>query len=291
LRTLFLVLASAALVLLVPTNSLAEKVLLIGSGDAANNASIESILQSQGDTVTVGPAFNAFTGGNLSGYNAVMLLPNGPTDYDVHIMGDMPQSGQQALLNFVSAGGGLVTSEWLLQKHMDSQAFSTLYPAIPVAPNVIDTANSPIAFGSLTTDPVINKGLPASITFQAQNQSGDPTEAYYQPKPGASGFFSTSQWTSTFGGYAPSYGAIGWGYGQGRVFSFSTTLDNTSLSNPDFARLVSNAVDWASQQNPDAPGPAPGPPTPAPEPATFVTWGVVVLALLSASRIRRNRAD
>jgi hypothetical protein len=139
----------------------------------------------------------------------------------------------------------------------------------------------------------MNANLPNSFTFQAANPPGSITEHYYLPKPGATAFFTTSQWTSTFGLSGTAYGVVGWNYGQGRVVSISTTLDNTSLTNPSFAQLVDNAINWARQgsvQLPMGPYPPIGPFTPAPEPATVVAWGAGILGMVALSYVRRKRA-
>ena len=264
-----------ALVSFSPSATLADSVLLIGSGDSTNNALLQSILTAQGDTVTVGPTYNNFIGGNLSGYSDVLLVPNGspvPT-------GDMPLSGQQALVNYVNSGGGLVTSEWLMQDYVYLHQFQTLFPVLPFSPGYdVATSNTPITFSALTTDPVMNAKLPNSFTFPAASGPTISTESLYYAKSGATAFFATDQWTSAYGG-KPGYGAVGWNYGQGRVLSISTALDNTSLTNSNFAQLVDNAVNWAAHGSilpPITLGP--NPPhepvgyDPVPEPAALVTW-------------------
>jgi hypothetical protein len=278
-----------------PSATLADAVLLIGSGDSTNNALLQSVLTAQGDTVTVGPTFNNFTGGNLSGYSDVLLVPNGsyvPTS-------DMPVSGQQALVNYVNSGGGLVTSEWLMQDIVNGHQFQTLYPVLPFSPGFdIATSNTPITFSALTKDPVMNANLPNTFAFPAGNGMGNSTESLYFAKSGATAFFATNQWTSTFGGNGTGYGVVGWNYGQGRVLSISTALDDTSLTNLNFAQLVDNSVNWAAHGSilpPITLGP--NPPhepvgfDPVPEPAALITWGAGILGIIAVSYVRRTRAE
>jgi Trehalose utilisation len=292
MRTLRLILVLTALVSCSSSLSYADAVLLIGSGDSSNNATIASVLAAQGDTVTIAPTFNNFTGGNLSAYKDVLLVPNGNS----FLMGDMPVSGQQALVNYVNAGGGLITSEYLMEKTEAQHDFQTLNAAIPVVASSINTSNSPITFSKLTSDPVMNANLPNSFTFQATSTSGSPTEQYYVPKAGATAFFTTNQWTSSFGLEGTAYGVIGWNYGQGRVISFSTALDSTSLANTNFAQLVDNAVNWAAeggfnvQMGPDPPIGHTGLNS-APEPAALVAWGAGILGMAAVSYVRRKRAS
>jgi hypothetical protein len=288
MRTLRFALVLTALVSFSPSPLHADAVLLIGSGDSTNTSLLQSILTAQGDTVTVGPTYTNFTGGNLTGYSDVLLVPNGNS----FTMGDMPVSGQQALVNYVNSGGGLVTSEYLMEKTLAQQDFQILNAAIPVAASNIDTDNSPITFSKLTNDLVMNANLPNSFTFQATSTSGSPTEHFYVPKAGATAFFTTNQWTSAFGG-EPAYGVVGWNYGQGRVVSISTALDNTSLTDPNFAQLVDNAVNWARQDSFRLPIIGPNPPigsAPAPEPAALVAWGAGILGMVAVSYVRRKRA-
>jgi hypothetical protein len=279
----------------------ADKVLIVGSGDPTNMAALQTIQQSVGDSVTIGPTFNNFTGAGLAGYNELMLLPNAqpPSPYNSISAGDMPASGQQAILNFVNSGGGLITSEMVLQKYNDQHAFQTLYPVFPMPPTVINTSNSPITFSALTTNPVLSAHLPSSFSFPTGSSSG--SEMYYAAKPGATGFFATNQWTTPqAGALGPAYGLVGWNYGQGHVISFSTLMDNASLANKDFAQLVSNAVAWAGgDASAAALGPpyepvlGPNPPSKGPvvpEPAGLAIWASGLVALAALSRAYRGKS-
>ncbi len=185
MSTRYRLLLLTALVSFSPSATLADAVLLIGSGDSTNNGLLQSILTAQGDTVTVGPTYNNFIGGNLSGYSDVLLVPNAsPVPY--YPTGDMPVSGQQALVNYVNSGGGLVTSEWLMQDIVNGHQFQTLYPVLPFSPGFdIATSNTPITFSALTNDPVMNANLPNSFAFPAGNGTGNSTESLYYAKSGA----------------------------------------------------------------------------------------------------------
>jgi hypothetical protein len=291
MRTFHLTLVFIALISWSPSPLRASAVLLIGSGDTANNALLQSILTAQGDTVTIGPTFNNFTGGSLSAYSDVLLVPNGNS----MAMGDMPASGQQALVNYVNSGGALVTSEYLMEKNAVQQDFQILSAAIPVNWSNISTGNSAITFSQLTSNPVMNANLPNAFTFPAVNPSGNATEYFYLPKAGATAFFSTNQWSSQPATVGTGYGVVGWNYGQGRVVSISTALDSMSLTNPNFAQLVDNAVNWARQDSipPVTMGPypplGPGSLNPAPEPATLIAWGAGILGIVVMSYVRRER--
>jgi type 1 glutamine amidotransferase len=270
----------AVLVLHSPAPLFASKILLISSGDASNDAAIESVLQSAGDTVTVGPTYSTFTGSGLSGYNAVFLNPNAG-DWTTS---DMPVSGQQALLNYVDQGGGLVTSAMVFAlANPDSKEFQTLVPALPAVAPGAETSNSPITFTSLTSNSTINAGLPSTFSFPA---AGYSTEALLTPKLSTTGFFATNQWTATFGGEGVGYGSGGGGYGAGRILSLSTFSDNLALSNAAYDQMLVNALNWAGQTSGGTPVPYPD--YAAPEPTSLLVFLAAGLGLLIASRIRRT---
>jgi hypothetical protein len=290
-----LALTIAALFLLFPTTVRADKVLIIGSGDMSNEQVVQALLQTVGDTVTIGPTYNNYTGTPLGGYNEVVLMPGGPagTPYSASTLGDMPTSGQQALLNFVATGGGLITSEAVIQKYADQHGFQTLYPALPVTGDGTHfTIASPITYSALTNDQVVNAYLPSSFSFKSDSAPG--TLTYAPPKPGATPFFSTNgPVPEPLGNKLLAYGVVGWNYGLGRVMNFSTYMDNTALADHNFAQLVSNALAW-SGGDPASPLLRGWPPYPPhiPEPAAAAGWGtaLVCVAVLSWARRRKGLA-
>jgi len=121
-----------------PSPVLASKILLIAGADD-NDSAIQAVVQSQGNSVTIGPTFSNFTRAGLAGYNAVLLMPNG-NDW---AQPDMPTSGQQALLNFVNNGGGLVAGEPVLSMSAYPGDFKTLLQALPAWWGNAQTDNSP----------------------------------------------------------------------------------------------------------------------------------------------------
>jgi hypothetical protein len=281
----------ASIGLLSPRPVLASKILLISSGDTSNDAAIQSVLQSYGDSVTIGPTYNTFTGSGLSGYDAVFLNPSYTPNASVNwtpmtAQPDMPASGQQALLDFVNQGGGLVTGATvaqMLQHDMGDLRTLRLAQALPFNSLSEDTGNSPITFTSLTSDPRLNAGLPSTFSFTA---GGYFTEHHLTPVPNATGFFATNQWTAAFGG-TPGYGLVGWNYGAGRILGLSTFSDNTALSNATYDRMLANAFDWATR----ADGSPPPPAAQAPEPTSLMVFIAAGLGLLDVSRSRRRRAS
>ncbi len=304
-RVLTTLLLFAVLVPAFPARLAASSILLLSSGNASNDAAIVSALRSEGDSVTIGPTYNNFTGTGLSGYNAVFLNPN---TYDPTLP-NMPESGQQALIQYVNQGGGLVVGAMVpyLQPSINQPGgagpvgqpthdFSTLSAILPASPyNDVATSNSPITFTAQTSNAALNAGLSPSFSFQA---GGYNTEALLTPKSGATSFFATNQWSPTFGGYVPGSGTIGWDYGSGRVLSLSTFSDNTALGDPNYDRLLGNSFNWATgttstpitPSNPPSSSPPSGETT-APEPSTLAVFALAGLGVWAASRSRRRGAD
>jgi hypothetical protein len=226
----------------------AGMILLLSTGNAAEDSAVSSLLAARGQSVTVGPDYTTFTGAGLSAYNAVLLLPN----YNWP-NGDMPAAGQSALLSYVQGGGGLVTSEWLVAllsyvqgggglvtsewlvwKAGAQTNFQTLQGAIPVVPASRFGTEDPITYTQAAANPALNQGVLPSFTFAADNIGG--TETFYAAKPGATVFYGSS------GGAASGAGLVGWNYVSGKVLSFSTMAGTTELGDPNYAQLFGNAV-------------------------------------------------
>ena len=277
----------------------AASILLITGGDTSNDNAISSVLQSQGNTVTVGPIYSDFTGAGLSGYNAVMLVPNGAGN-GAYNAPDMPTSGQQALVNFVDSGGGLVTGEPVLTQAAWPGNFKTLAQVFPAYDGGANTFNSPLVFTASTTNPVINAGLPSTFSFAAARNFD--TETYLLPKTigpvsNVTSFYSTNQWNdipgSSFRGVLGAGSAlVGGTYGLGRVINMSTPSDNMALGDPNYDRLLANSVSWVTGSVPDTSQPFSSPPAnTVPEPSTLVLFGLVAAGLALRSRRRAAPAD
>jgi para-nitrobenzyl esterase len=228
--TLFTALTTLVLGALGPASASAHDVLVLSSGSTALDDQLRTILQNQGHVVTMGNKFTGFSGEGLAGQDVVLLLPNldGGT-------GDMPLAGQDALVNFISAGGGLVTSEWTIYMSVFG-GFAALVPVLPVLPNVSYSESRSITYKEAAPDPQLNSGVPSTLTFTADNYYG--TETYFAPRRGATVFY-----TSTGG--SGGAGVVGWQFGSGRVIQFSTVLGTQELANATYGRLVANSVSWA----------------------------------------------
>src|ERR1051326_7345540 len=102
----------------------AANIYILSSGDANLDAATLASLQAHGHTGTIGVPYSSFDGTqSLAGYQAVYFQAN------VNWAGtDMPAPGQNLLASFLSAGGGLVTCEWVIWKVGAQLELQTLAP-------------------------------------------------------------------------------------------------------------------------------------------------------------------
>ncbi len=280
------------LLTLSPSPLLASKILLITGGDTSNDSALSSVLQSQGNSVTVGPTYTNFTGSGLSGYNAVVLIPNGPWN-----TADMPASGQQALVDYVKNGGGLATGEPVISLWTYPGDFKTLAQVFPAQMGGANTSNSPLVFTAQSNDPVITAKLPSTFSFPTT--TGSDSETYIIPNKynsaisGATAFYSTNQWNnvpgSSFQGIlGTGAGIVGGSFGLGRVINMSTASDNTSLADSNYDQLLVNSVNWVTSSTAGTPQPFPPIPSPVPEPTTLAVLVSAAIGLVVRSRLGRN---
>ncbi|MEW6220143.1 MAG: VPLPA-CTERM sorting domain-containing protein [Thermodesulfobacteriota bacterium] len=214
----------------------AASVYVMSSGNATADAAVGSALTGAGHTVTAGLPWHQQNGGQgLASHDAVVLLNN----YNWS-SSPMPAAGQAEILDYVQNGGGLVTSEWFVWNLGSSDRFPGLAPLSPVQPTGSYNSAASTTYTQVTANPILNEGLPAAMTFALGNISG--TETVFNPWPGATVFYSSSNG----GGVPGSGGVVGWDAGSGRVISFSTLIGLTELSQPDYAHLFVNAVEWSA---------------------------------------------
>lgn len=212
----------------------AANVLLFSTSYGPYDMAIQSGLQGLGHTVVIGPQYTTFNGSNpdLSGFDAVLLVPS----YN-YAAGDMPAAGQTALLTFISAGGGLITGEWIVWKEVAQGSFMMLRDAVPVVPNSVYRGDAAVTYTTDTPDDILNAGVDPAFTFTADNVSG--TETLFAPKDGAIVFYDSDY-------QAGAAGVIGWRYGAGGVISISTVIGSMEVGNSNYGQLLANAVTWVA---------------------------------------------
>ena len=207
-----------------------SRVLILSSGVPALDETVRDTLNAEGLVATVGPQFTAFTSGvSLASTDVVYFQANFNWS-----SGDMPLDGQQSLLDFVTAGGGLVTCEWAAFLARPT-SLTVIGPAFPVT-EFGNTAAPVVTYSVVTPHLVMTAGLPAQFEMTLTSYAG--TEGQLDPKPGATVFLGASTYPS--GG-----GVVGSTWGAGRVVSFSTTNGPDQFNSAPFRRLLANSMRWA----------------------------------------------
>ncbi|MBI2891057.1 MAG: DUF11 domain-containing protein [Nitrospirae bacterium] len=206
-------------------------VYILSGGNYAADQAVVNALTSEGHLPTLGvePWQWDGTQADLESFDAVLFLNNFN-----EAQGDMPESGQTAILNFVNGGGGLVTGEWTLWNASQAH-FALLEPLFPAVSEDVSLAGQ-ATYSRAVPDCRVGSGLVPTFAFGLTTGSFG-TESILQTKAGATVFYGNDQ-----GGD----GVVGWTFGQGRVASFSTLIADVELSTWSYARLLANAVEWAA---------------------------------------------
>jgi len=131
-------------------------------GDGGTEGHVMATLKGAGFTVRDGGLFHEYTGDGLQGVDAVVLLAG--VDYD-H---DMVDAGETALVAFVGAGGGLLTTEWLTYSGAQDGYHSILRNILPVYYGG-SYANGTETYTVMEDHPV-TAGLPATFPTGSGNQ-------------------------------------------------------------------------------------------------------------------------
>ncbi|HMS53923.1 MAG TPA: hypothetical protein PKA27_00855 [Fimbriimonadaceae bacterium] len=214
------------------STSHAAHIYVMSSQDAATDNATMSMLSVYGHTGTLGSSFNVFDGTeSLAGYDAVYFIAN----YN-WAWGDMPNTGQEAIRQYVANGGGLVTAEWVGWKVAVGQ-FQILNEVLPITNFGSFGYSLTETFTRDESHPKINNLLPNSFSMNLTSYAG--TTSYFTgAKPGATSFYRMSD-------PATSIGLAGWSYGMGRVASFATTNGPDQIVGAG-GRLLSNVFEWAT---------------------------------------------
>ena len=235
-------------------------VLIFSSGDPDKDNALGKLIEGYGHKVIIGSELPDYAGGGLSGVHVVLLQAS-----QSWADKDMPESGQLDLLNFVNSGGGLITTRPVLWNTAEGSELSALRNAFPAEPESSTPSGQPVTYAQNSLDKVLNAGLPAY--FSIHSASDVDGQTVFAPRPGAKVFFQSNSGGT---GYQVA-GVVGWNYGAGRVIALSTLLDEVSLQDANYSRLVHNSIVWTK---------------PIPEPSAGLC---ALLATVGTSLYRRRR--
>jgi hypothetical protein len=169
-------------------NKINPSILLMSSGNTIQDNKLKSKLETittKTINVVVLSSFN--NANNILDTTDVVLLQNN-YNWNTQTLSD---SAQTALKTFVSKGGGLLTTEWVL-RNMSQGYFKILNDVVPVVPTSSYSTKSPIRYIKNIHDSVLSLNVSTDFSFTPQNISGTET-AITQAKPGATIFYHSEQ--------------------------------------------------------------------------------------------------
>jgi hypothetical protein len=215
----------------------ADNVYILSSGDPSTDNAASLALTSRGHTVTIGLQYGAFDGSaNLTGFDSVYLQCNA----NWTAASTMPAAGQQQLIDWVNAGGRLVTSEWVTYySYTGGGKFEALGTILPGEHDFSYALTASATYTQVTPDPQINAGLPAEFTFPMEDPGGlygGGSETFTTAKVGANVYYTTNNSPG-------AAGLVGWTVGSGSVFSIMSTGSPIQMADSRFGLLFSNVID------------------------------------------------
>lgn len=192
---------------------------------------IKTMLEAMGHGVTVGVKPSLLTDAvDLSPYQAVILNAGATASVP-----NIPDTGETSLVNFVNAGGGLVTSELLCWTTGTNTTLATILPATRAATGALTSSQTYLPVGP--ADPIIYGSLPGNVAFNVTLKSG-VGGTKLAAKAGATTFYNIDV------GGTPYGSLIGWDAGDGKVITFGCLIGGGNLASEDFKTLFSNSVAW-----------------------------------------------
>ena len=236
----------------------ASTVYVLLGGNASSDASVIDALSAGGHVVTAGVQTAVWDGtqANLNDYDVVVVLDN------FNYITVIPVAGRTALVDYVSGGGGIVTSEWLNYLTSCNPYYPEFAGIMPVLCRSYNYGTS-TTYGQVQPDSIIDEGLPSSFDVNLRDLTG--TESGLIAKDGAMIFFDSSNG----GGRPGSVGVAGWDVPGGRVISFSTLVTDTELASAEYQQLLSNAAKWARNADLAVTNSASPDPVPSGQPVTY----------------------
>lgn len=163
-------------------------IIIFSSGKTTQDNALKSALSSTTNKTISVVDMSTFTNSNniLSSANVVILQNN----YNWN-SATIPIAGQQAIKDFVTKGGGLLTSEWVIW-NIAIGKMGILSDVIPVYPTSRYTNKSPIRYIQNIGDSVLNSGVSSDFQFLSENIAGTET-SIVSAKPGSTIFYHSEQ--------------------------------------------------------------------------------------------------
>lgn len=147
-------------------------VLVIADDSPSGTAILASALEAAGLTVTqtTVPSYQ-YDGTNppLSGFGSVVVLAGGPGTASYST--DMPAAGQQAIVDFVLAGNGLVLTEWAAHQVAGAR-WQTLEPLVLLTRTVAFPGQVTYSVDPAFASHPLWQNLPPSFTFASTSNVG-----------------------------------------------------------------------------------------------------------------------
>jgi hypothetical protein len=176
----------------------APRILILNDSRNTNwPSNISNILQAIGGITTISTKeWYNYDGVDLSTSNYDLIIPGG--NYNWPLDDDMPSAGQNAIVNFVNAGGAMLTCEWIYWRIGVSNTMSTLETILPgVGVNgQYSSPTSAVTFSVVSPNTIINTGVPNPFSMFLENIAGVHSDII-NVKQGATIFYNLSYSTTT----------------------------------------------------------------------------------------------
>ncbi|MBN1601842.1 MAG: choice-of-anchor D domain-containing protein [Chitinispirillaceae bacterium] len=203
------------------TNPFAPKNVLI-IGDGGTEVRLDSLFKSAGYTTTIVSDDGVYNGTNpVPDAFGVIVLTDG-TNYG----SDMPLAGQNAIVNFVQNGGGLITTEWI-GFEIENGRYTALQSIVPFTRTSGSSGNE--TYTVISQHP-ITEGVDATFSITTGTSVGIANAGEIIVNGSVSGA-----------------AVVAASFGKGKVVSFASAGKYSSYDafiNENLKKLIVNALNW-----------------------------------------------
>jgi hypothetical protein len=164
------------------------KIIVLTTENAAANSLITSCLSNISNNVAIlNKTFYNYDGSGLNDSDLLIMT----AAYNWYKTGDISESVQNQMVDFVANGGAILTSEWLLWHTKSRSSLQILKTVFPVEPSSSWSGRTTLKFTRVTNNAIVSNGLPDSWVWTPGNSSG--TETFFSSvKPNAIVFYDSS---------------------------------------------------------------------------------------------------